>query len=199
MNREEGLIVEINRLWEPVYPYMAAYLLAASGRSGGALLDLGPFAGGIAPAAAARAPGLRCVVRDEGPEVLAWARDLAERAGVADRVSLVRAGPDLSDVADAAYDLVAVRGAFFFLDADLLAAVGRVLRPGGLGWVGGGYGPLTPAGVIGPIADRSRELNARLGKRRVSEGEAAALVRAAGLEGRARVSADGGLWIEVHG
>ncbi len=199
MNRDEGLIVEINRLWEPVYPAMAEHLLAASGVGGGVLLDLGPFAGGIASAAAARAPGLRCVVRDEGPEVLAWARDLARRAGVADRVSFVRAGLDLSDMPDGAVDLVAVRGAFFFLDAALLAQVARVLRPGGFGWVGGGYGPLTPGGVIAPIADRSRELNARLGKRWVSEEAAAAVVRAAGLAGRARVCADGGLWIEVRG
>ncbi len=198
MERDEDLIVEINRLWEPVYPHMAGYVMEASGIDRGILLDLGPFAGGIAVALLSRAPGLRAVVRDPSPRVLGWARELAQGAGVADRLELRCAPVEIPDEADASWDLVTVRGAFFFLTPGLLAHVGRVLRPGGFGWVGGGYGPLTPPEAIAPIADASRDLNARLGKRWVSPEQAASLVREAGLEGRARVRTEGGLWIEVR-
>ena len=48
MTRDGDLIEQINTLWLPVYPFMAGHLLAASGVRSGKLLDLGPFAGGIA-------------------------------------------------------------------------------------------------------------------------------------------------------
>ncbi|WP_025322200.1 class I SAM-dependent methyltransferase [Deferrisoma camini] len=199
MTRDETLILEINRLWAPVYPHMARYLLGRCGGRPGRLLDLGPFAGGIAVEALRQRDGLEAVVYDESPAVPGWAGDLARTAGVADRLE-ARVGP-LEPLAleDRSFDAVVVRGAFFFLTPGLLAEVARVLAEGGFGWVGGGYGPDTPEEVIRPIADVSRELNARLGKRWVSADEARTLVREAGLADRARVVERGGLWIEVRG
>ncbi len=192
------IVVEINRLWEPVYPYMAGHLLDVSGVRAGIVLDLGPFAGGIAVALLQRASDLRAVVRDERMPVLEWTLEFAGRAGVSDRLEARQAPLDPLDEPDRAYDLVVVRGAFFFLTPALLAAVGRVLRPGGFAWVGGGYGPRTPPEVIGPIADRSRDLNARLGKRWIHADQARLIVDEAGLGDRARVVEQGGLWIEVR-
>jgi len=94
--------------------------------------------------------------------------------------------------------VVAVRGAFFFLTPTLLQEVRRVLRPGGFGWVGGGYGPTTPDEVIASIAHRSRMLNEAVGKRRITPEDARVMAGIAGLEECTRVVTEGGLWLEVR-
>ncbi|GAB6061526.1 class I SAM-dependent methyltransferase [Deferrisoma palaeochoriense] len=197
MLRDDALILEINRLWDPVYPHMARYALGRCGNPSPRLLDLGPFAGGIAVAALRAQSTARAVVVDETPAVPGWAAQKARTEGVEPRLDVAVTPLERLPFAAGAFDLVVVRGAFFFLTPEVLRETARVLGPGGFGWVGGGYGPDTPDEVISPIADRSRELNARLGKRWVSAEDAWALVEAAGLADRARVVERGGLWIEV--
>ena len=53
-----------------------------------------------------------------------------------------------------AFDLVILRGAFFFImdRPKILDQVARLLRPGGLAFVGGGYGKGVPQAVIDEIA-----------------------------------------------
>jgi len=199
MIRDESLICEINELWSPVYPFLARHVLEASGLAGGEVLDLGPFAGGVAVEILTRGEGFRAVVQDEAAPVLRWAGIRAGERGVAARLAMREAPLGTLPWTEGRFDLVLVRGAFFFVTPALLREVGRVLHPGGLAWVGGGYGPGTPAGVIETIADRSRRLNADLGKRLVSPAEARVLIEDAGLGSRGRVEEAGGLWIEVRG
>ena len=73
----------------------------------------------------------------------------------------------------AAFDLVILRGAFFFImdKPQILSEIYRVLAPGGLAFVGGGYGAGIPQSVIDRIAKESRRLNDRLGRRRVTIGD----------------------------
>ena len=198
MTRDEGVIEEINTLWLPIYPHMAEHLLAASGAAGGRFLDLGPFAGGLALNILWKSERFLVSVIDEAESVLRWVEERAAEGGYVSRLTTRRRPLEPIPEPDAAFDLVAVRGAFFFLTPFLLREVRRVLRPGGFGWVGGGYGPATPEAVIAPIAERSKALNDAIGKRRVTEEEARALVSEAGLDRCARVSAAGGLWIEVR-
>ena len=199
MIRDEAIIGEINALWLPVYPYMADHLLTASGVTGGRFLDLGPFAGGLALSVLQKGESFVATVIDESDQVLRWVEERAAEEGHASRLTTRRLPIDPIPEADAAFDLVTVRGAFFFLTSTLLREVKRVLRPGGFGWVGGGYGPTTPEEVIAPIARRSRTLNEAIGKRRVTPEDAQVMVHLAGLEGCTRVVTEGGLWLEVWG
>ena len=199
--RDESIISEINALWLPIYPHMAEHLLAVSGfggRGGGTFLDLGPFAGGMAVAVLRVYEACAATVIDESAPVLRWAEEQAVAGGCASRLATRRLPLDPIPEPDASFDLVAVRGAFFFLTPSLLGEVRRVLRPGGFGWVGGGYGPTTPAEVIAPIAERSKVLNEAIGKQRITPADAQAMVEAAGLDDCARVVTEGGLWIEVR-
>ena len=41
------LIQEINKLWEPVYPFLANHIQEVYGRKGGVILEVGPFCGVI--------------------------------------------------------------------------------------------------------------------------------------------------------
>lgn len=198
MIRDEVIIREINELWLPVYPYMVDHLLATSGVGGGRFLDLGPFAGGLALDILRRHETFAVTVIDESEPVLLWVEERAAEGGYPSRLTTRRKPIDPTPEADAAFDLVAVRGAFFFLTPTLLREVKRVLRPGGFGWVGGGYGPTTPDEVIAPIAHRSRVLNEAVGKQRITPEDARAMAGAAGLEGCTRVVTEGGLWIEVR-
>jgi len=196
--RDEAIIMEINALWLPVYPYMTDHLLAVSAVRSGRFLDLGPFAGGLALNILRKCETLTATVIDQSEPVLRWVQEQATEGGCASRLTTRREPLDPIPEADAAFDLVAVRGAFFFLTPALLREVQRVLRPGGFGWVGGGYGPTTPDEVIAPIADRSRILNEAVGKRRVTPEDARVMVGLAGLEECTRVVTDGGLWLEIR-
>jgi len=49
----------------------------------------------------------------------------------------------------------------------ILKEIYRVLKPGGLAFVGGGYGKDVPQALIDEIAEESRILNDALGRRRV--------------------------------
>ena len=198
MIRDETIIGEINELWLPVYPYMADHLLAASGIEGGRFLDLGPFAGGLALNVLRKCETFGATVIDESESVLRWVEEAAAEGGYAPRLTTRRRPVDPIPEADAAFDLLAVRGAFFFLTPPLLREVKGVLGPGGFGWVGGGYGPTTPHEVIAPIAQRSRVLNEAVGKRRITPEDARDMVGVAGLEECTRVVTEGGLWLEVR-
>jgi ubiquinone/menaquinone biosynthesis C-methylase UbiE len=101
---------------------------------------------------------------------------------------------------DAQFDLVVLRGAFFFLKdrVGLLGEIVRVLKAGGMAFVGGGYGKGTPKELIEEIADRSRELNKRLGRKRVSKEELEEVVRKSELADLCTIEEEGGLWITIR-
>lgn len=199
MKRDEDIIEQINALWVPVYPFMADYVLKVSGVGSGDVLDLGPFAGGLAVSLLAKSSGFRAKVMDESERVLRWAAQQAREKDCSSRFTVRRASIEPIPEPDGSFDLVLVRGAFFFLTPPLLREIKRVLRAGGWAWVGGGYGPLTPETVIDPIGERSKKWNAEIGKQRITVEEAGALLITAGVASCARLSTDGGLWIEIKG
>jgi hypothetical protein len=92
------------------------------------------------------------------------------------------------------------RGAYFFLDEEgkILREIYRILKEDGLAFIGGGYGKNTPQVLIDEIADESRDLNDRLGRKRVTEGEVTGMVNKAGLASQAKIEKEGGLWLLIQ-
>lgn len=90
MIRDEEIIVEINALWLPVYPYMVDHLLAISGATGGRVLDLDPFAGGLALSLLEKRETFAATVIDESGPMLRWVEEGAAQGGCGSRLTTRR-------------------------------------------------------------------------------------------------------------
>ncbi|MFC1863967.1 methyltransferase domain-containing protein, partial [Thermodesulfobacteriota bacterium] len=83
--------------------------------------------------------------------------------GLSNNIRIRKTAYDPFVFEDDEFDLVVCRGVFFFLDENgrLFMEIFRVLREGGMAFIGGGYGKDAPREVIDEIADESRKLNDR--------------------------------------
>lgn len=183
------LLEELFHLWEPIYPGLADFLQVLSGKSEGDLLEIGPFSGGLAKEMAKR--GFRTAVLAQ-EEVLRVLKSYLEE--VQRHVLLYQWQGGGLPFFDSCFDLIFCRGVFFFLNESFLREVERVLSPGGMALMGGGYGPFATEEALKSIALRSKELNAALGKRPVSADEVRDLLNKAGVS-EFRVIEEGGLWV----
>ena len=67
---DPNLLKQVNRLWRKIYPYLASQIMERYQRDSGAVLELGPFSGGISVEMARRYPGLDITIADESSQVL---------------------------------------------------------------------------------------------------------------------------------
>lgn len=192
-------IQRLYRLWAEIYPYLAKQVVALLPEEARNLLEVGPFSGGMAFELARAKGESTIVIADRHHEILDFLACEAESRGLGGRIEWVQSDPAALAFGEATFDGVVFRGAFFFLDASMLKEIYHVLRPGGVGLVGGGYGGSTPERLIEAIASESRRLNARLGKRWISRDELEEMIREAGLEEAARIVEEGGLWVVMEG
>ena len=190
----------VNDLWSKIYPYLATQVMEYYGRSHGEVLELGPFSGGISVELARLNPGLSITIAAQDPGVVDYLRKEIEEAGLNRKVEVAWSELDNLVFADCLFELILFRGAYFFLDEDgkILREIYRVLKEDGLAFIGGGYGKNTPQALIDEIADESRDLNDRLGRRRVTEGDVTAMVKKAGLTSHTRIEKEGGLWLVIQ-
>ncbi|MGM0426675.1 MAG: class I SAM-dependent methyltransferase [Thermodesulfobacteriota bacterium] len=194
------LLKQVNHLWRKVYPYLADHIIECYGKERGDVLELGPFSGGISLELIKRYPKMEITVAAQDSEVIDLLKEEIKGAGLDERIEVTRSGLDPLVFADLAFDLVIFRGAYFFLDEEgnILREIYRVLRPDGLGFMGGGYGKDTPRAVIHEIADVSRDLNDRLGRIRVSVDDLRNMAKRAGLSTHAEIEKEGGLWLIIR-
>ncbi len=193
-------MIRVNELWNKIYPYLALQVMEHYGRSQGDVLELGPFSGGISMEMARLYPGLNITIAVEDEGVLDSLRKAIEGSRLAPKMNVRRSDLYRLTFADSLFDLVMFRGAYFFLDEEgkILREIYRVMREGGVAFVGGGYGKDTPQALIDEIADESRDLNDRLGRRRVTEDALKAMVISAGLAGNVSIESSGGLWLVIR-
>lgn len=194
------LLKHVNDLWSKIYPYLADQVMECYGKSHGDVLELGPFSGGISLELARRYPGLNITVAAHDPGLLDLLQRKIEGAMFDRKIEVTRSELDPLVFAEPLFDLVIFRGAYFFLDEEgrILREIYRVLKEGGLGFIGGGYGKDTPQAFIDEIADESRDLNERLGRIRVTVNEVKNMMNRSGLTPHAGIEKEGGLWLMIH-
>jgi len=190
----------VNDLWSRIYPYLAIQVMEYYGRSHGEVLELGPFSGGISVELTRLHPGLNITIAAQDPGVVDYLRKEIEGAGLNRKMEVVWSELDNLVFADCLFDVVIFRGAYFFLDEEgkILREIYRILKEDGLAFIGGGYGKNTPQVLIDEIADESRDLNDRLGRKRVTEGEVTGMVNKAGLASQVKIEKEGGLWLLIQ-
>ncbi len=162
----------VNDLWVKIYPYLAAQAIGYYGRKTGKVLELGPFSGGIARELGRHYPKLDITVNE---------------------------GFSFQNGKNKKYDLIILRGAFFFIfeEKTLPRSIFEALNEGGTALVGGGFGKDIPQALIDEITDESRILNDRLGRRRVTLDELSELVKQSGLTRDCRIAEEGGVWLVI--
>jgi SAM-dependent methyltransferase len=194
------LLKDVNELWSKIYPYLADQVMEYYGRSDGDVLELGPFAGGISVELARLHPGLNITIAAQEKGVVDYLQKEIEEARLNRKVEVRWSELDGLGFADGLFDLVIFRGAYFFLDEEgrMLREIYRVLKEGGRAFIGGGYGKDTPQALIDEIADESRDLNDRLGRKRVTEEEVKNMVNKADLTSHAEIEGNGGLWVLIY-
>jgi len=190
-------LARVNQLWGKVYPYLADQILSYYARGQGDVLEWGPFSGGISLALRDKKPALKTAIAVEDEDVFALMQRMLSGSKEGHDIRLEKSPLVPLCYDDHAFDLVVIRGAYFFLDREgkALQEIYRVMKTGGVGFIGGGYGENIPRALIDEIAEESRILNDRLGRIRVTVADLRAMVGKAGLQDRIRIILDGGLWL----
>lgn len=128
-------------VFAPVYPVIAAQIIAHTGITGGVCLDIGCGSGYLG-AALAKTTGLFVYFLDVSSEMLAVVRRTITENGLENRADILQGDVSAIALPDDSVDLAVSRGSIFFWK-DLVAAfreIDRVLAPGGQAYIGGGFG-----------------------------------------------------------
>lgn len=191
-------IKQINKLWRPVYPFLASAIIDDFGRYTGKVLEIGPFSGGLSIELAKLHANLDITIATWESDEAEYMEDIVVDSDLVDRIKIVQTGHDPINFTDGYFDLIIIRGALFFLDKMLILESFRMLRETGMAFIGGGYGKNTPQYVIESIHDESHLLNQSLGKRWITRDKIETLVKDAGLTNYCRIEEEGGLWLIIR-
>ncbi len=192
----DTLIEELNLLWEPILPFLAKQIEELYGRRDGHILEIGPFSGLIFTLSQKNV-GQSFSIAAFPQTTIPLYRQEARKLGLEDRVGIIESDSSLINIADDSIDLAIFRGALFFpvlFQVDF-GAIYRTLRKGGIAFVGGGFGKYTPAEVISQIGKRSEQLNAAMGRVRITVKSVRDQVRSSHLEEKCEITTEGGLWV----
>ena len=107
------LIQEIDKLWEPVYPFLANHIKETYGRKGGVILEVGPFCGVIL-ALMAQGVGSKFIIGAFPTGIELFFQNYIKKKGLAGEISVAETDQSLAGIEDTSIDLVIFRGALFF-------------------------------------------------------------------------------------
>lgn len=193
-------IKRVNSLWRKIYPYLASHIMESYQRTSGSVLELGSFSGGISFELARLYSSLNITIADESPAILEYLSKEISICGLSKRIEIKKTNLNHLAFDDAQFDLVIFRGVFFFLNEkeNLLQEIYRILKDGGMAFVGGGFGKGVPQELIDEISEESRELNDRLGRRRLSIKELEEIIKRSKLSDTCRIEEEGGVWVIIE-
>lgn len=195
----QDLIHEIDVLWEPVYPHLARHISEAYGRKDGVILEMGPFCGAIY-SFMSQGVGSQFMMGIFPPGMTPFFGNQSREKGLAEEIRIIETDESLTGIRDNSIDLVIFRGALFFPSLFRVdyRSIARVMRSGGMAMIGGGFGKFTPHEVILPIAERSKELNLKIGKIEVTAEQLKEDITAGGTSTEYRIVHEGGLWVILN-
>jgi len=195
----DRFIEELNFLWEPVRPFLAKQVEELYGRRDGHILEIGPFSGLIF-SLAQKNVGRTFSIAAFPQATIPLFQQEARKLGLEERVRIVESNSSLINIADGSADLMIFRGALFFptlFQVDL-GAIYRTLSTRGIAFVGGGFGKYTPPEVINQIKKRSEQLNAAMGRVKVTFERVRDQVQSSRLEDECEITTEGGLWVVMR-
>jgi hypothetical protein len=195
----ETLIEELNLLWEPIRPYLARQIEELYGRRDGHILEMGPFSGLIF-ALARRNVGQSFSIAAFPKTVIPLYRSEVQKHGLEGRVRIIESDSTLSNVGKGSVDLAIFRGALFFpslFQVDFSVIYGT-LSTEGIAFIGGGFGKYTPPEVISQIGKHSEQLNAAMGRVRITVESVRNQLRSSALEEKCEITTEGGLWVVLR-
>ncbi|NLI31794.1 MAG: class I SAM-dependent methyltransferase [Deltaproteobacteria bacterium] len=144
-------------VFAPVYPVIAGQILEKTRITQGTCLDIG-CGGGYLGLALVQATDLLVLFLDESEEMLDLVRRRIAENGLEDRTDTLRG--DVTDIGlqDDTVDLAVSRGSVFFWEDCTRAfrEIYRVLAPGGMAYIGGGFGS---APLLEAIAQKMKVRN----------------------------------------
>ena len=199
MMKVDNLTEELNLLWEPVRPFLAKQVEKLYGRRDGHILEIGPFSGLIFSLAQKNVVWTFAIAAFPQATIPLFQQE-AKKLGLEDRVRVIESDSSLINITDGSVDLVIFRGALFFptlFQVDF-GAIYRTLSKSGIAFVGGGFGKYTPAEIIDKIAKRSEQLNAAMGRVRVTVESVRDQLRSRHLEEKCEITTEGGLWVVMR-
>ncbi len=191
---------------KPVYPLLAQQILSDYRIVFGKCLDVGGGAGYLAIELVQRS-GLTATVLDIDPEAIALARRNIEGANLTDKIDTVVADAANMPFADSSFELVVSRGSFPFWENKIAAfgEVYRVLKPGGIGFIGGGFGRYLPVQQRARIVQALRKRVPGLDVGHIPRLKIAKILHKAGIEDYAilrdappHLTCPCQVWIEIH-
>jgi len=192
-------------IFAPAYPLIASQAVERTGISEGVCLDIG-CGGGYLGLALAQTTDLFVRFFDQSGEMLDIVRGNVAARGLEDRTDILSGTAESIPLPDGSVNLAISRGSVFFWDrVPAFREINRVLAPGGMSYIGGGFGSAeVKAEIDRKMEDRSHDgppwrewVAKRLGPDAPAEFEKE--LRSAGIEDfEIDRSDDKGLWIIIR-
>ncbi len=191
-----NLIQEIDLLWDPVYPFLTKQIKEIYSRLDGDVLEIGPFCGVIF-SLIEQGIGDSFTIATFPKGMGDFFLEESRKRGLEKRIKIIETDSSLKEIDDRKIDLAIFRGALFFPSLFKLdfKAIDRILKPGGIALVGGGFGKYTPDEVIKRIGERSRKLNFEIGKVEINEDQIYEKIRESNINVNFKIIREGGLWV----
>ena len=184
-----------------VYPLIAGQILKRTGITNGICLDVGSGPGPLAIAIVLRS-NLQIMALDNSSQMLSCMMPNVHALNLDARIIPLLGDVHAIPVADETFDLVISRGSYHFWN-DLPTAfreVHRVMKPGGKGYIGGGYGSLEIQNEVftgrkerGIVDNPNYPTRIRFRKFRIDNIEAS--IKAVDIEDYQIINDDSGFWM----
>ncbi len=139
--KSSGFAKIAGTVFAPIYPVIAEQILTSCNIHAGNALDIGCGPGHLATALAMKSD-MVVQAMDISPDMIKICGERIDETGLCGRVIPVHGDVSAIPFDSGSFDLVVSRGSWFFWE-DLpkgLSEAYRVLRPGGIAFIGGGFG-----------------------------------------------------------